>query len=113
MTDTTTDYTPLLNRGVQLRIQAKAMKEESDAMKDEATQLFEVALTISGKKKLIHKQGVVKRKPTKSSTLDKGKLASVLVSKGVLATVVAKAITEATETKEGETIEFRETKRKE
>ena len=106
----TDDYTPLLDRGVQLRIQAKTLEEEAQAMKDKANQLFTVALDTSGEEKLTHERGMVTRATTTRTNLNKEKLANALVSKGVMANTVSDAIGEATTTKESVSITFRPTK---
>lgn len=108
--DDTPDYAPLLDRGVQLRIQAKALEEEAKAMRNESTQLFSVALTVSGETKLSHERGSVQRIIMPRKNLDQGKLAQVLVAKGVQAQVVADSIEESTTTKEIEVIKFVESK---
>lgn len=105
-----TDYSTILDRGVQLRIQAKALEEEAEAMKTEANQLFTIALNMSGESKLTHDRGTVRRKFTSRTTLNKERLVNVLVEKGVKANVVADSISEATDVKEYESIEFRSTK---
>ena len=108
----TEPYAPLLDRGVQLRIQAKVLEEEAKAMKDEAKQFFDAALTMSGEKKLTHEDGTITRVLTTRTNLNKEKLANVLVSKGVMVDVVKSAMDEATTSKESESISFRESKKK-
>ena len=105
-----TDYTSLLNKGVNLRTQAKALKEEAKAMDDEANGLFIVALNISGQDKLTHERGTVSWTSPRSK-LNKEKLVNALVNKGASATIVAEAIAEATEVgEEKKSATFRENK---
>lgn len=100
-------YAPLLDKGVALRIRAKVFEDEAAALKNEANALFKAAIDISGEPKLDHDQGTVREKTTTRSTLNKEKLATVLVDKGVQASVVADSIAEATDTKTSTSIEFR------
>lgn len=105
-------YTETLNLGVQLRIQAKTLEDEAKAMRERANELFDVALTISGESELIHDHGTVKRKEAHfRESLDKTKLATILVNKGVQVDVVKASMQEATVSKEVKaSIEFREKK---
>lgn len=110
MNDSIQDF---INKGVALRLQAKTLEEEARSYKDEANALFKVALEVSGTNKIKHDEGTVSRVTRSRSTLNKEKLAAVLVAKGVKAGIVADSISDATDTKEITSIEFRVNKKKE